>query len=282
MKNTVIFIVVISVFQSCNYFTFKKDEKDAVARVNDTYLYKDDLKNIFNSDISKQDSIILANSFINNWVKQQLLLSNAQINLENNQEDFESLVKKYREDLYINAYKEAVVKQYLNYEVTNLDIDSFYTINGENFKLNEELVKLKYIKIGKDLINKTEIIRLFQSSKSKDLDTLMARSIFLKAQHLNDTTWVKLNDLYSKVPILKSVDKESLLKKGNFIQKEDSLSLYLVAIKNALNRNEIAPKSYSAPSIKQMILHQRKLQLLKSIEETLLEDAQNKKQFEIY
>jgi len=88
--------------------------------------------------------------------------------------------------------------------------------------------------------------------------------------------------LYVKVPILKNIAKEDLLKKDNFIQKEDSLSLYLVTIKNVLNRNEIAPKSYITPSIKQMILHQRKLQLLKSIEETLLEDAQNKNQFEIY
>ena len=129
----------------------------------------------------------MANSFINNWVKQQLLLSKAQMNLDNDQEDFESLVAKYREDLYINSYREAVVNQYLNYEVTNEDIDSFYTVNSQNFKLNEELVKLKYIKIGKDLSNKAEIIRLFQSSKKKDLETLMARSIALKSQHLKNT-----------------------------------------------------------------------------------------------
>ena len=282
MKKIIVLSVVVLIMQSCNYFTFKNDAKEAVARVNDTYLYKDDLKHIFSADISKQDSVILANSFINNWVKQQLLLSKAQMNLDNDQEDFESLVAKYREDLYINSYREAVVNQYLNYEVTNEDIDSFYTVNSQNFKLNEELVKLKYIKIGKDLSNKAEIIRLFQSSKKKDLETLMARSIALKSQHLNDTIWVKLNDLYLKVPILKNIDKESLLKKGNFIQKEDSLSLYLVAVKNVLKRDEIAPKSYIAPSIRQMILHQRKLHLLKSIEETLLEDAQNKKQFEIY
>ena len=93
---------------------------------------------------------------------------------------------------------------------------------------------------------------------------------------------MKLSDLYAKVPILKEMDKQDLLKKDNFVKKEDSLSLYLVKIKNVLNRNEIAPKSYITPSIKQMILHQRKLKLLKEIEETLVEDAQNKKQFEIY
>jgi len=268
--------------QSCNYFTFKSNEREAVARVNDTYLYKDDLVKIFNSDLSKQDSILLANSYINNWVKQQLLLSKAQINLEDSQFDFEALVKKYREDLYINSYKEAVVKQYLDYEITPEDIDKFYIENSQNFKLNEELVKLKYIKIGKNLINKNELIKLFESSKKKDLDTLQAREIFLKAHHLNDSIWVKLSELYTKVPILKDIDKQELLKKDNFVKKEDSLSLYLVKIKNVLNRNDVAPKSYITPSIKQMILHQRKLQLLKNIEETLIEDAQNKKQFEIY
>ena len=32
----------------------------------------------------------------NNWVKQQLLLAKAQINLEDNQVDFEELVKKLK------------------------------------------------------------------------------------------------------------------------------------------------------------------------------------------
>lgn len=282
MKKLIYFLLIVFTLQSCHYFTFKNVKKEAVARVNETYLYKDDLKTIFNSGISKQDSILLANSYINNWVKQQLLLSKAQINLEDNLDDFEELVKKYREDLYINSYKEAVVKQYLNYEITPADIDKFYAENNQNFKLNEELVKLRYMKLGKNLLNKKELIRLFESSKKKDLDTLKAREIFLKSHHLNDSIWVKLSDLYVKVPILKNIAKEDLLKKENFIQKEDSLSLYLVTIKNVLNRNEIAPKSYITPSIKQMILHQRKLQLLKSIEETLLEDAQNKNQFEIY
>lgn len=282
MKKIFLYILFIFILQSCDYFTFKKDNRIQIARVNDTYLYKDDLEGLFNSDLTKQDSTLLVNSFVNNWVKQHLLLAKAQLNLENNQEDFESLVTKYREDLYINSYKEAVVKQYLNYEVTEKDLDSFYNQNKQNFKLNEELIKLKYIKIGKNLINKDQIINLFRSSKKKDLDTLQARSIFLKSNHLNDSIWVKINDLYSKVPILKTIDRESLLKKDNFIQKEDSLSLYLISIKQVLNRNEIAPKSYIAPSIKQMILHQRKLQLLKNIEETLIEDAQNKKQFEIY
>ena len=282
MKYLFIYIISIITLQSCNYFTIKNDTRQPVARVNDTYLYKEDIKNIFTSEIASQDSTLLANNYINNWVKQQLLLVKAQINLENKTEKFEELVKRYREDLFINSYKEAVVKQYLNTEITSADIDQFYLDNNQNFKLNEELLKLKYIKIGKDVLNKKELIKLFKSSKKEDLDSLNSKELFLKSHHLNDSIWVKYSELIVKIPIFKTEDKKQLLKKDIFIQKEDSLSIYLVAIKQVLNRNELAPKSYITPTIKQMILHQRKLLLLRNIEETLIDDANKKQQFEIY
>ena len=72
------------------------------------------------------------------------------------------------------------------------------------------------------------------------------------------------------------------IKKNDFIQKEDSLGVYLVSIKDLLKRNEIAPKSYVIPTIKQMILHKRKLELAKRIEQTLVSDAIENKQFELY
>jgi len=260
----------------------KNDTRETVARVDEIYLYKDDVKNILPQDYTEQDSVLITANYINNWVKQQLLLSKAQLNLENETDKFEELVKKYRKDLYINSYKEAVVQEYLNTEITDDDIERFYVENSQNFKLNEELLKLKFIKIGKDVYDKKELIKLFKSPKQEDLDSLHTKELSLTSHHLNDSIWVKYSDLVSKIPQFITIEKKQLLKKGNFIQKEDSLSLYLIAIKEVLNRNEIAPKTYIAPTIKQMILHQRKLLLLRNIEETLIDDARNKQQFEIY
>jgi len=276
-------ILSLILLQSCDYFTFKKEvPPQVVARVNDNYLHKDDLMAIFTKGISKQDSVALVKNYINNWIKQQLLLSKAQLNLENKADEFEDLVKQYREDLFINSYKEAVVKQYLDTIITHDDIDQFYLNNNEIFKLNEELIKVKYIKISKEDSNKKELLKLFKSTNNKDLEGLKEKALFMKSHHLNDSVWIKYSDLIIEIPVLKSEDKQQLLKKDNFIQKEDSLSLYLVAIKQVLQSNEIAPKSYITPAIRQMILHQRKLLLLRNIEETLIKDATKKQQFEIY
>jgi hypothetical protein len=283
MKQTFLYIFVALIVQSCNYFTIKDETKEAVARVNNTYLYKNDLLGVITTTgISQQDSILITNNYINNWVKQQLLLQKAQLNLENKVDVFEDLVKKYRQDLYINSYKEAVVQEYLNTEITEEDIDIYYNENNQNFKLNEDILQLRYIKLGKDLFNKNELIKLFKSTKKEDLLKLQAEELSLKAQHFNDSIWVKYTDFITEIPVFKTVDKLELLKKGEFIQKEDSLSLYLVAVKDVLKRNEIAPKSYVTPTIEQMILHQRKLLLLRNIEETLIKDASKKQQFEIY
>ena len=283
MRPIFLYILLAFVAQSCNYFTIKSDTDEAVARVNETYLYKSDLEKVITTTgISQQDSILITNNYINNWVKQQLLLSKAQLNLENKVDVYEDLVKKYREDLYINSYKEAAVKEYLNTEITEEDIDNFYNGNNENFKLNEELLQLRFIKVGKDVYNKNELIKLFKSSKKEDLLKLQEEELSLKAQHFNDSIWIKYSDVMNEIPVFKTVDKKDLLKKDVFIQKEDSLSLYLVAVKDVLKRNEIAPKSYVTPTIEQMILQQRKLLLLRNIEETLIDDARNNKQIEIY
>jgi hypothetical protein len=73
-----------------------------------------------------------------------------------------------------------------------------------------------------------------------------------------------------------------MLKKTKFIQKQDSLGLYLVAVKDVLLRNNIAPLSYIKPTIKQMILHKRKIELIRDIEKIIVKDATQNKNFKTY
>lgn len=281
MKQILLLFIVFTVF-SCNYFTVKNDVRKPVARVNDSYLYKKDLLNILTNSSSKQDSIIRVKNYINSWIERTLLLNKAKQNLTEENNKFEDLVKKYEEDLFINSYKEKAVAQYLDTTITSNDINDYYEKNKNNFRLNENLIKLKFINFNKSILNKKELIKLFKSNKKEDLDSLKSKELSLKSMNLNDTIWVKYIDLITKLPIFKKIDKKVLLKKDYFIQKEDSLSLYLLKISAVLKAGNIAPQSYIKPTIKQIILQQRKLKLLKNIEETLVNDARKKQQIEIY
>lgn len=266
---------------SCEFLNFKNsDENEAVARVHDKYLYESDLKDLLPENVSEEDSIAIVKNFIQLWAKQRILLYNSELNLSINKDEFEQLVNEYREDLYINAYKEAVVKQYLDTVVSANEIKNYYNVNKESFHINEELVKLRYIVIGKEIQNPKEFVRLFTSGKKKDIEKIMEDEYKLKSYNFDDSTWVKYSDIQQKLPVLRKSEASSVLKTSGIIQKQDTIGTYLLRINSVLHLNDIAPLSHVSSNIKQMILHKRKQDLLKKIEETLVKDAIKNKQFE--
>ncbi|MCK5637736.1 MAG: hypothetical protein KAH67_03430 [Flavobacteriaceae bacterium] len=276
MKYISIYIVIIIAVFSCKE---QVDENNAVARVYDQYLYENEISAKIPENLSREDSILFRNNIINSWAKQQLLLQKAKINIEDNNEDINELVKTYKRDLLIDKYTQAVILQELDTLITDTDIDEYYNKNKNIYKLNEDLVQLRYIHFNLDIIDKKEIIDLFRSDLESDLEELTNRELEFNSYNFNDSIWVSYNSVEKKLPILKGDER---LKKKKFIQKEDSLGVYLVAVKNVLYSNDVAPKSYVTPTIKNMILHKRKLDMLKRIEQTLVNDAINKKQFEQY
>ena len=202
--------------------------------------------------------------------------------LENNssQENtaINELVENYKHSLLINNYKEQLIKQQLDTIISEAEIDTYYSTNKKNFKLNEELLKIKFLHFNNNLINKKELITLFKSDDLEASEALEKYHLNFKSFQLNDSVWMPLDNIMLKIPFL----KEKLLKKTKFIQKQDSLSLYLVAVKDVLKRNDLAPKSYIKSTIKQLILHQRKIELIREIEQIIVKDALQNENFKIY
>lgn len=279
-------MVFLLIVVSCQYLGIEQKktiEVAPIAKVYDSYLYLDDIKNLIPDNISKQDSMLLVKSLITRWAKQELLLYNASLNItEEEAEQYDRLVQDYRQSLLINGYKERLVKQKLDTAISPEEILKYYELNKNNFKLNEELLKIKYLHFGKDVLDQKELINLFKSDDAEDMHTLENQGLNFIEFSLNDSTWVKMEDVLLKISKFRELPRETLLKKTKFLQKEDSLGLYLVAVKDVLKRNDIAPLNYITPTIKQMILHKRKLELIREIEKTLINDAIQNKNFNEY
>ena len=277
---TILFCVLT--LTSCDYI--KLQEKDApkseiIAIVNTYKLFKEDLKDFLPRNISREDSLILVKSFIQDWAVKKLLLdAAANNNTQESLKNINNLVQDYKESLLINNFKEALIKQQLDTIISNDEVEAYYLINNENFKLNEVLVKFKYLYFDASIINKKEIVKFFKSEEIEDAEELERQQLSFKMYQLNDSIWTELDKILLKLPF----SKENLLKKSKFIQKQDSLGLYLVAIKDVLRRNDIAPLSYIKPTIKEMILHKRKIELIRDIEKIIVKDATKNNNFKIY
>ena len=277
-----IIILIFIIFSSCDFFK-KIENENPIARVNDEYLYHDDIKNLITESTSKEDSIQRVTNFINQWATQKLLINGAQINLsEEKQIEFNGLVKQYKNDLFIKAYLEALVKRSIDTVVLNDEALEVYNRNIETFKLNEELLKFRYINVSDNSINLKDIEERFKRFDKEDKVILDSIAIQFKSYSLNDSIWIRLDQAIAKIPVINSDNKKELLKKSNFVQLKDSLGLYLMQINEVLHRNDIAPIEYVMPTIKQIVINKRKLEFIKQLEKDITKDAIKNKQFEIF
>ncbi|WJJ98147.1 peptidyl-prolyl cis-trans isomerase [Algibacter luteus] len=267
---------------SCDFIK-KSVDGTPIARVNENYLYQEDIEDILAEGISKEDSTLLVQNFINKWATQQLFVDGAKLNLsEEKQEAFNKLVVQYKNDLYSKAYIEALVKRSIDTTVPLNEAQQYYEANKEVFKLNEELLKFRYVHIDENIINYDDIRTRFKRYNDKDKKLLDSISIQFKSYSFNDSIWIKLSHVIRKIPAVNSENKNQLLKKSNFVQLKDSLGVYLMQINDVLVRNDTAPLEYVKPTIDQIVINKRKLELIKELEKDITKDAIKNKQFEIY
>ncbi len=277
MKKVIVIVSVALVFLvSCKQ---EAADQNAVARVNDHYLLKSELDEAMPTGLDSEDSLLYRNNYIKIWATKELLMEKAKINVEDNNGQIEKLIEDYRKELLIDRYKKALLQQELDTVITEKDINDYYEANKNVYRLNENLIQLKYIHFSKDMNDKKDLIKMFRSDSSEDLEELIARELEFYSFSFNDSIWVAYREVEKKLPFLK---EEKNIKKNQYINKEDSLGVYLLAVKDMRLRNEIAPLNYVIPTIRQMILHKRKLELMNEIEKTIMVDAINNKQFEQY
>jgi len=281
LKNQ-FYILVCILFISCDFLGLQKKDisvRKPIASVHNNYLYTEDIKLLIPKNIEKNDSLVFTRSIINSWAVKQLLLKKAEDNnTQNDNSEINNLVKDYRQALLINGYKERLIKQQLDTLIEQQEIIDYYKLNSKNFRLNEELIKTRYLHFSNDLIDRQEVVKSFKKGTIEDLEELEIKQLTFKQMMLNDSVWTPLENVLLKIPF----SRINLLKKTKLLQKEDSLGLYLVTIKDVLLRNQIAPLSYIKPTIKQMILHQRKLQLIRDLEKIILKDAIQNKSYKIH
>ncbi|GAB2778378.1 peptidylprolyl isomerase [Actinomadura fibrosa] len=266
----------------CSFFE-KTEDREVVARVNGSYLYKEDVNSLISENTSPEDSALLVSNFINRWATQKLLIDRAKVNLSDEQlREFDKLVQNYQNELYAKAYTDAIVARQLDTSISMEAAEQYYEENGENFLLNDDLVKLRYINLSKQNSDFEKIKTQFRRFNEEDKQALLDMAIQFNSYSLNDSVWVKTKQVYEKIRPLTPQNDQEFLKNKNFLQLEDSLGVYLISVEDVKLRNEQAPLEYSLPNIKQILLNKRKLELIKKLEKDITQDAIKNDKFEIY
>ena len=282
MKHFFQIVLLAFLVSSCDYFKPAREPK-AIARVGKSFLYHDDIANLVPNGTSKKDSIAIVKSFINQWATQKLLFEASERNISKAKViEFDELINQYKVDLYTKAYIEELVIRQIDTLVTDEQIQKYYLTNKQFFKNATELVKMRYINLVKENPKFANIKAKFTSFTKKDRNDLEQLAVKFKSYAFNDSIWVDVNQVYEKLPFVNIENKNKYITNGINFQYSDSTTIWLVKVNKVLPKDSPTPLEFLKPTIKQIIINNRKLELINTLEKEITNDAINDKKYEIY
>jgi hypothetical protein len=253
-----------------------------VARVHDDYLYESDLNGIVPRGTPAKDSVTLTRNYIDSWIRQKLIVHQAEKNLTPEQMDFTQQLENYRNSLVIYEYENALVRQKLDTVISGEEISSYYEANQKDFLLKDNIVQLQYVKLPLKSRNVWNFRKLLLSDDPGDKSLLAGMCEKDASDYfLDDQNWILFNDLLKQIPI-KTYNQEDFLKNHREVEYQDSMYIYLVRFRDFRIKDNISPLIMEQNNIREIILNKRKMELISKMQEDVYQNSVKKNDFEIY
>ena len=137
--------IVALCFGSCGN---KKNEDGSrvLAKVADRELRMSDLEGMFPEGTSKTDSATIMTAFVSRWVKDNLVMQEAEKNIPADV-NIDKLVREYRSSLILNTYQQTLMSNSLDTAVSDQELRSFYETNKELYTLETPIMRCLFVKV---------------------------------------------------------------------------------------------------------------------------------------
>ncbi|PIQ25022.1 MAG: hypothetical protein COW63_19355 [Bacteroidetes bacterium CG18_big_fil_WC_8_21_14_2_50_41_14] len=270
-------------FSGCDMVSFKEDQGRVLAQVEGDYLFLNDLAGVVPQGISHSDSIDLAKNFINNWVKNRLMIAQAERNLTDEQLDFSKQLEDYRNSLVIYRYETLLIDQELDTVVTDAQIMSFYQSHLGDFELKENILRAYYAIVNSETPLLDQVLEVFDLPDALAVDSLLyfEKNDDMLSLSVDTSYWMSFFQFQQIIPI-ESYNQELFLKNKRLIRIEENGMVFLVKVVNFKIKDDISPLEVERQDIRHIIINQRKVRLIKKVRDDIYKKALYNNDFEIF
>jgi len=276
-----LFVFLIILTGSCNNALFDKPEKP-LARVSDKYLYPSDIEGLIPEGTHGKDSESFTQSYIENWIKNQLLIQKAEENLTREQKDFTKQLEDYRNSLIIYRYESELIRQNLDTSISDKEIENYYFANQKNFELKDNILQVVYVKSDSKSPKNRIIRKLVKSDLEQDRDSLANYCLHNAIDfEIIDDDWITFNELIQRVPVT-TYNPDVWLANNKFVQLSKDSYTYYVHILDYRLSDGVSPLDFERENIRSVILNNRKKQLIKTMHKEIYDQALVDNIFEYY
>lgn len=270
VKHLLVMLVLGSLI-GCNNKPIDQ-ERVPLLEVEGKFLYLDQVQYIIPPEVSKADSIQIADSYIRKWVTDVLLYENAKRNIVD-KEEIDRLLSDYKKSLTIHQYQQKLIQQRLPEEPSEESLKSFYENFSTQLILKENLLKgiLLVVPVGAPQLN--DVRRWVQSGDNKSLEKIEKYSLQhgLSYDYFKDR-WVPFNEILKKIPV--QIENQSdFLSSRDFYEVTDTLKHYMLSIEAVKKIGETQPYEVAKEKISNIIMNKLKSEFIMNFEKELYKDA---------
>jgi len=251
------------------------DSRPKLALVGESTLYIEDVQDRMPKGLSEEDSINFINQYIENWIKEEVVMQQAEQQLPKEAKDVDRQLEDYRKSLLIFAYEQKFIEDRLDTVVSEQEIAEYYNNHPEDFMLRDFIVKALYGKFPINAPNIDEAKKLYKSTDENDLVKMeaFANNYAIKFEY-SPEDWIYFDEILKVVP-LEEDDVRSFIRKKKKVSFDDSTSVYFVNILDYKLKDAQSPLSFEREKIKGIILTLRTNKLRLQLQDDLYDDAVN-------
>ncbi len=257
------------------------NEGKVIAKVNNELLYSSDIENILRN-LPQKDSSAYTKAYITKWADNEVFYQQALNYLTDDELNIDKELEAYKKELITFKFQSKLINDKLDTLVTNDQIEAYYYANSQSFLLKNNIVKVLYVKTPNNIPNIEKLKKLCYSTDAKDAEQLKIMCVqFANNYYMNDNTWLMFDDLKKEINQLKEVPDYSL-QNGKIFEFTDETSYYFLKIIDIKSKNTLSPINFEKNNIKNMLINQRKQQLISTIKKDFFDKAKTNKELEIY
>ena len=265
--------------KSCTWINNKNNiEENILARVGNNKLYHSDIVYL---PILGDSSEFYSNQ-ISIWIKRQLILSSAFQNVEVKNK-IDRQVNKYREDLILFEFEKYLFSTTIKNPISYGDIVTYYEENKNDFILPFNLVKALYAKIPLQAPSINQFRSDFLRYPLSDISEIRSYCFqFAEKSFLEDSTWIKFDEIIINTPFPRDIDKTSFLKTRKFYEIKEEKFIHFIKILDKKLIGDYSPLSFEVDIINTILLNKRKQELFDNLRDSIFINSIEGVDYEIY
>jgi len=265
VKRFLLILPALLCLASCS----NKTKDKLVAQIFYSKLYESEVKANMPSGLSTEDSLAMANDYIDNWIKEQLILHEAEKKLTLKEKNFDKQLTDYRNNLLINAYYEKLAQQSGVCNVTDEELKAFYKTFDKRYTVDKEIVKVNYVKLSKKspIISSVKEI-LFNNERRENEKQELAKLLSDSIEYLLEDSWLYLDDIQNEVSF--EFDATSPNKQ---IEKDMGDYHYLLVILDYKSQRSVNETEEEKAAAKMMLINQKKQKYIEEYVNKLFDKA---------